>query len=93
MQLKRFLHLKIEFVSTCAAHFEDHCIVYNKSVVLSQNTYFMFRLKIFSVTFRSNNTFTSRLFTHIVSTEKMRKDMIDRKDMRGTKYTYYNSCF
>ena len=27
-------------------------------------------------------------FTHIVSTEKMRKDMRDRKDMRGTKYTY-----
>ena len=38
-------------------------------------------------------TVTSRLFTHTVSTEKMRKDMIDRKDMRGTKYTYYNSCF
>ena len=39
------------------------------------------------------DTVTSRLFTHIVSTEKMRKDMRDRKDMRGTKYTYYNSCF
>ena len=37
-------------------------------------------------------TVTSRLFTHTVSTDKMRKDMIDRKDMRGTKYTYYNSC-
>ena len=35
------------------------------------------------------NTVTSRLFTHIVSIEKMRKDMKDRKDMRGTKYTYY----
>ena len=36
-------------------------------------------------------TVNSRLFTHIVSTEKMRKDMRDRKDNRGTKYTYY-SC-
>ena len=33
------------------------------------------------------NTATSRLFTHTVSTEKM------RKDMRGTNYTYYISCF
>ena len=32
---------------------------------------------------------TSDLFTHIVSTEKMRKNKRDRKDMRGTKYTYY----
>ena len=39
------------------------------------------------------NTVTSRLFTHIVSTEKMRKDTRDRKDTRGTKYTYYNDCF
>ena len=38
-------------------------------------------------------TFISRLFTHIVSTEKLRKDMRDRKDMRGTNYTYYISCF
>ena len=38
-------------------------------------------------------TFTSRLFTHIVSTEKMRKYMRDRKDMRGTNYTYFISCF
>ena len=38
-------------------------------------------------------TVTSRLFTHIVSTEKMRKDKRDRKDTRGTKYTYYNGCF
>ena len=29
-------------------------------------------------------TVTSRLFTHIVSTEKVRKDMRDRKDTRGT---------
>ena len=29
-------------------------------------------------------TLTSRLFTHIVSTEKVRKDMRDRKDTRGT---------
>ena len=35
------------------------------------------------------NTVTSRLFTHIVSTEKVRKEMRDRKDSRGTKYTYY----
>ena len=35
------------------------------------------------------NTVTSRLFTHIVSIEKMRKDIKDRKNMRGTKYTYY----
>ena len=32
-------------------------------------------------------TVTSHLFTHIVSVEKMRKDMRDRKDMRGTNYT------
>ena len=38
-------------------------------------------------------TVTSRSFTHIVSTEKMRKDMRDREDTRGTKYTYYNGCF
>ena len=38
-------------------------------------------------------TVTSRLFTHIVSTEKVRKDMRDRKDTRGTKYTYYNDSF
>ena len=38
-------------------------------------------------------TVTSRLFTHIVSTEKMRKDTKDRKDTRGAKYTYYNGCF
>ena len=41
-------------------------------------------------------TVTSRLFTHIVSTEKVRKDMRDRKDMRGMKYTnllHFNSCF
>ena len=25
--------------------------------------------------------------------KKMRKDMRDRKDMRGTNYTYYISCF
>ena len=36
---------------------------------------------------KSIYTVTSRLFTHIVSTEKM------RKDTRGTKYTYYNGCF
>jgi len=38
-------------------------------------------------------TVTSRLFTHIVSTEKMRKDMRDRKDIRGTKNTYCNGYF
>ena len=31
-------------------------------------------------------TVTSRLFTHIVSTEKMRNDIRDRKDIRGTNY-------
>ena len=40
-----------------------------------------------------NTTVTSRLFTHIVSTEKMRKYMRDLKDMSGTKYTYCNSYF
>ena len=39
------------------------------------------------------NTVTSRLFTHIVSTEKMCKDMRDRKDMRGTKCTYHTIAF
>ena len=38
-------------------------------------------------------TVTFRMFTHIMSTEKMRKDIRDRKDMRGTKYNYYISCF
>ena len=42
---------------------------------------------------RLASTVTSRLFTHIVSTEKMRNDLRDRKDPRVTKYTYYNSCF
>ena len=40
-----------------------------------------------------DSTVTSRLFTHIVSTEKVRKDMRDRKDIRGTNYTYYISCY
>ena len=39
------------------------------------------------------STVTSRLYTHIVSTEKVRKDTRDRKDTRCTKYTYYNGCF
>ena len=39
------------------------------------------------------NTVTSHIFTHIVSTEKMHKDMRDCKDMRSTKYTYYNKTF
>ena len=38
-------------------------------------------------------TVTSCLFTHTVSTEKMRKDTRDCKDTRGTKYTYYIGCF
>ena len=42
---------------------------------------------------RKINTVTSGLFTHIVFTEKSRKDMRDRKDSRGTNYTYYISCF
>ena len=40
-----------------------------------------------------HTTVTSRLFTHIVFTEKMRKDLRDRKDSRGTNYNYYISCF
>ena len=28
-----------------------------------------------------------------MSKEKLRKDTRDRKDTRGTKYTYYNGCF
>ena len=39
------------------------------------------------------STVTSRLYTHIVSTEKVRKDTRDRKDTRGSKYTYYCGCF
>ena len=35
-------------------------------------------------------TVTSRLFTHIVSTEK---NMRDCKDMRDTNYTYCIGCF
>ena len=38
-------------------------------------------------------TVTSRLFTHIVSKEKIRKGKSDLKDMRGTNYTYFVSCF
>ena len=38
-------------------------------------------------------TVTSCLFTHIVSTEKMHKDVRDLKDMRGIKYTFCNSYF
>ena len=39
-------------------------------------------------------TVNSRLFTHIVSTKKKRKDMRVRKDnMRGTKCINYNGCF
>ena len=38
-------------------------------------------------------TVTSRLFMHIVSTEKLRKEMRDRKDPRGIKHTYYNGSF
>ena len=41
----------------------------------------------------NENTVTSCLFTHIVSTEKMLKEMRDRKDMGGTNYTYNISCF
>ena len=35
------------------------------------------------------STVTFCLFTHIVSTEKVHKDMRDRKYMTGIKYTYY----
>ena len=38
-------------------------------------------------------TVTSRLFEHIVSTEKSRKEMRVRKDPRGIKHTYYNGSF
>ena len=51
----------------------------------------MFFIKIFCC--YNNYVVTSRLFTHIVSTEKMRNDLRDRKDSRGTNYTYYISCF
>ena len=34
------------------------------------------------------STVPSYLFTHIRSIERVRKDMRDRKDMRGIKYTY-----
>ena len=43
--------------------------------------------------FLKGNTVTSRLYTQIVSTEKMRKDMRGCKGMRSTKYTYYNKLF
>ena len=38
-------------------------------------------------------TVTSRLFTHIVSTEKSRKDMRNHKETRGIKHTYYDGSF
>ena len=42
---------------------------------------------------KKQSTVTFRLFTHIVSTEKMRKYMRDREYTRGTKYAYSNSYF
>ena len=45
----------------------------------------------FTVSKKRTTTVTFRLFTHNVSTEKMRKDKRDRNDMRGTKYTRYNT--
>ena len=42
------------------------------------------------------NTVTSHLFTHILSTEVVRKDMRDCKDTRGTKHTItavFRYCF
>ena len=39
------------------------------------------------------STVTSRLFTHIMSTEKMPNDLRDRKDSRGTNYTSYINYF
>ena len=39
------------------------------------------------------STVTSRLFTHIMSTEKLGKEIRDRKDRRGIKHTYYNGSF
>ena len=53
----------------------------------------MYSIKKFDTKSLVLTTVTSRLITHIVSTEKMRKDTRDRKDTRGTKYTYYNGCF
>ena len=38
-------------------------------------------------------TFTSCLFMHIVSTEKLRKDMRDLKDLRSTKYVFFVIAF
>ena len=63
-------------------------------VLRKKLNYFYYTLKYYTaVYFEQKNTVTSRLFTHIVSTKKMRKDMRDRKDMRGTNYTYCISCF
>ena len=39
------------------------------------------------------STVTSRLLTHIVSAEKSRKEMKDRKDPRDIKQTYHNDSF
>ena len=58
-------------------------------------------MKFLNVSLKVKNlgTVTYRLFTRIVSTEKMRKDargykdVRDRKDARGTNYTYYNGYF
>ena len=35
----------------------------------------------------------SLVYAHCVHRKKMRKDMGDRKEIRGTKYTYYDSWF
>ena len=38
-------------------------------------------------------TVTSRLFTYIESTEKIRKDTRYRRNTIGIKYTYFYGCF
>ena len=40
-----------------------------------------------------SSTVTSRLFTHIMSTEKMRKDTRYRKDRRGTNILTITAVF
>ena len=80
------LNNRFSFRLTSYAFYRARSI--NSNFVLNKN-YFLFFKKIYKVV----RTVTSRLFPHIVSTEKSRKEMRDRKDTRGVKHTYYNGSF
>ena len=81
------LNTTIEFFK----QLKDVLTSFQKTLILSALI-----VKFYYIFLSKNNikaTVFSRLFTHVVSTEKMRNDLRDRKDSRGTNYTYYISCF